>query len=198
MIRIMVRFGRGLRRPRQIRRSILAALTVLPLGQGCTGVPAGVEPMTDFRAEAFAGTWYAVMRFDHPFEQGLNNVRATYRPQPDGTLAVFNRAWNPETCAWETVSGQARFLDGPEVARFGVTLRGGLIEGGLHVLDMDPAGRSWALLGGPTRDYLWILSRAPQMDDGQRRALMREARDRGYPVERFQRVDQGGPVCRGG
>ncbi len=183
---------------RNIRRHRLAgaALAILALTTGCTGVPAGVEPMRGFRAEHFVGTWFAIMRLDHPFEQGLTNVRATYQPRPDGSLVVFNRAWDPDSCAWETVSGRARFLDGPDVGRFGVTLRGGPIKGGLHVLDMDPTGQSWALLGGPTWDYLWILSRDPSMNEDRRRTLMRQARERGYPVERFQRVDQGGPVCR--
>jgi apolipoprotein D and lipocalin family protein len=172
-----------------------AGLGAAALMSGCTGTPAGVEPMRDFRAEAFVGTWYAVARLDHPFEQGLTDVRATYRSRDDGTLAVFNRAWNPETCNWETVHGSARFMDDPTTARFGVTLSGGLIEGGLHVIDMDPAGQSWAMLGGPTRDYLWILSRTPQMAPEQRRTLLGDARDLGYPMERVSLIDQSGPVC---
>lgn len=189
---------RSTRAPLARSRAALAfavGLGAATLMSGCTGTPAGVEPMRDFRAEAFAGTWFAVARLDHAFEQGLTDVRATYQPRDDGTLAVFNRAWNPATCNWETVEGSARFVDDPTTAQFGVSLSGGPIEGGLHVIDMDPAGDAWAMLGGPTRDYLWILSRTPEMAPEQRRALMRQARDLGYPAERLTLIDQSGPVC---
>lgn len=162
---------------------------------GCTGVPTGITPVQDFDPDRFMGTWYEIMRLDHGFEDGLTNVRATYRPNPDGSVAVFNRAWNPDSCTWETISGTARLKEGPDVGSFVVTLRSP-IPGALHVLTVDDQAESWAMTGGPTRDYLWILSRDRTMADDIRRRLMQAARDMGYPVEDLIRVDQSGPVCR--
>ncbi|KAA5606713.1 lipocalin [Roseospira marina] len=174
------------------RNAVLAAAALAV--SGCTGVPEGVAPVTGFDPTRFSGTWYEIMRLDHTFESGLTNVRATYQPRPDGTVAVFNRAWNPTACAWETVEGSARLRAGPDVGSFAVTLTSPF-PGGLHVLALDHADYQWALAGGPTRDFLWILSRTPTLDPEIRKALMRQARDMGYPVADLVRVDQSGPVC---
>jgi len=134
------------------------------------------------------------MRLDHVFEAGLTNVRATYQLRDDGSVAVFNRAWDPDRCAWETVEGTARLQQGPDVGSFAVTLTSP-IPGGLHVLALDTEGYQWAMTGGPTRGFLWILSRAPTMPRDTRVTLMRQARDMGYPVEDLLMVDQSGPAC---
>ncbi|MQX36672.1 lipocalin family protein [Roseospira navarrensis] len=177
-----------------IRRA-LAALSLLAGLPACTGLPEGVEPVRGFEPERFTGTWYEIMRLDHPFEEGMTNVRATYQLRDDGTVAVFNRAWDPEVCTWETIEGTARLREGPDVGSFAVTLTSP-IPGGLHVLALDRDGYDWAMTGGPTRGFLWILSRTPTMDRETRTALMRQARDLGYPVEGLILVDQSGPRCR--
>jgi lipocalin len=51
------------------------------------------------------------------------------------------------------------------------------------------------MLGGPTRDFLWILSRERTLARSDRVALMREARALGYPVGDLAMVDQSGPRC---
>ncbi|SDE86834.1 lipocalin family protein [Rhodospira trueperi] len=187
--------GRARWLPRLNPLALLGGLLALA---GCTGLPSGLTAVRDFDVTRFYGTWYSIMRLDHSFERGMTNVRATYQPRDDGTVAVLNRGWNPRTCRWSTISGTARFREGPDVASFGVTL-GAPIEGGLHIIALDTEDYQWALASGPTRGYLWILSRTPTMPDEQRHALMRRARDFGFPVENLVRVDQSDPpVCERG
>jgi apolipoprotein D and lipocalin family protein len=52
------------------------------------------------------------------------------------------------------------------------------------VIELDPDYR-WAVVGSPSRKYLWVLSRTPSMDAGQFRAIRNRAAARGYPVERL-------------
>jgi apolipoprotein D and lipocalin family protein len=176
----------------------LALLGGLLALAGCTGLPSGLTAVRDFDVTRFYGTWYSIMRLDHSFERGMTNVRATYQPREDGTVSVLNRGWNPRTCRWSSISGTARFREGPNVGSFSVRL-GAPIEGGLHIIALDTEDYQWALASGPTRGYLWILSRTPTMPDEQRHALMRMARDFGFPVENLVRVDQSDPpVCERG
>lgn len=65
----------------------LAGMFCLVL-MGCTGIPEGIEPVTDFDQERYLGTWYEIARLDHSFERGLSEVTATYRANPDGSIAV--------------------------------------------------------------------------------------------------------------
>jgi apolipoprotein D and lipocalin family protein len=180
------------------RLNPLALLGGLLALAGCTGLPSGLTAVRDFDVTRFYGTWYSIMRLDHSFERGMTNVRATYQPREDGTVSVLNRGWNPRTCRWSSISGTARFREGPNVGSFSVRL-GAPIEGGLHIIALDTEDYQWALASGPTRGYLWILSRTPTMPDEQRHALMRMARDFGFPVENLVRVDQSDPpVCERG
>lgn len=55
-------------------------------------------------------------------------------------------------------------------------------EGNYWILDLDPA-YSTALVGTPDRRYLWILARAPRIDDDTYDRLVQLARGFGYPVE---------------
>ena len=53
------------------------------------------------------------------------------------------------------------------------------------VIDLDPSYR-WAVVGSPSRDYLWILSRTPTMDSAQFEQLKRKAEAKGYDLRDLQ------------
>jgi len=37
---------------------------------GCASAPQGIEPVKDFQADRYLGTWYEIARLDHSFERG--------------------------------------------------------------------------------------------------------------------------------
>ena len=51
---------------------------------------------------------------------------------------------------------------------------------------------TYALVGDPAREYLWILSRSPQMDDATYNRLVEEARMQGFDVSRLRKTRQPG------
>ena len=44
--------------------------------------------------------------------------------------------------------------------------------GGYHVFALDKRNYAWALISGPSRDYLWLLARRPDLDAGTRDRLI--------------------------
>ena len=68
----------------------------------------------------------------------------------------------------------------------------GPFYGGYHVLALDRSapGYAYALVAGPSRDYLWILSRAPTLPEETLDRLVERARTLGFPVEELVIVDQ--------
>ena len=52
------------------------------------------------------------------------------------------------------------------------------------VVDLD-ADYQWAVVGGPSRKYMWVLSRSPSMSRTRFDRIKERARQRGYPVERL-------------
>jgi apolipoprotein D and lipocalin family protein len=43
------------------------------------------------------------------------------------------------------------------------------------------------VIGEPSREYLWILARSPELPDDQYQALLQLAESKGFPVTELQR-----------
>lgn len=170
-----------------------ARLVALLWLAACTGVPSGLEPVR-FEAARYLGTWYEIARLDHRFERGLTDVTATYGAR-EGGVGVLNRGWSPERCAWAEIEGTARFLRGPDVASLGVTFAWP-IEGGYHVIALGE-GYDWAVVSGPTRDYLWLLARTPAVPPETLARMEAAAKAAGFDTGALIRVEHGDRACRG-
>ena len=62
-------------------------------------------------------------------------------------------------------------------------------SGDYWIIGLDPDYR-WALVGGPGRDYLWILSREPSMDEDLYSRIVDLAKRRGYDVSRLLKTSR--------
>lgn len=121
-----------------------------------------LETVPHVDVEKYKGTWYEISRFPHFFERNCSIVRATYTPNPDGTIQVLNQAHRPSPFspvndfrakAWATDKTNSKLV----VQQFW-PLRG---DYWVIMLDND---YKWAVVSHPSRDYLWILSREPWLD----------------------------------
>lgn len=162
----------------------LAALLCAACGQ----IPDGVQPVTGFEPERYLGTWYEVARLDHSFERGLTRVTATYAARADGGIDVLNRGYDAEDGEWREARGKARFVGPRDIASLEVSFFGPFY-GGYNVVDLDP-GYSIALVVGPSRDYLWILSRSPAPPRGEVERLVARARELGFDTSGLIYVSQ--------
>jgi apolipoprotein D and lipocalin family protein len=159
----------------------VVAATVLSLAvAGCStvSVPAGIQPVTGFEAERYVGRWYEVARLDHSFERGMEQVTASYRLRPDGTVEVINRGYRPDTGKWSEARGTAKFLGATDVAALKVSFFGPFY-GGYTVVDLDPDYQH-ALIAGPDTSYLWILSRTPTPPPAELERLVAKAASLGF------------------
>jgi apolipoprotein D and lipocalin family protein len=158
-----------------------AAVLILLAAGACTHTPEGVEPVKDFDVARYMGRWYEVARLDHSFERGLEKVTAVYTLQPDGTVQVINRGFDPAANEWREATGKARFTGSPTTAALKVSFFGPFY-GGYNVIDLDPA-YTHALVVGPDRSYLWILSRTPTPPPEVVERLVAKAAALDYPTE---------------
>lgn len=142
-----------------------------------------------FQLEKYLGTWYEIARFDHSFERGLQGVTATYSLKPDGKIQVLNQGYkNSLNGKFKKAVGKAK-LASPETPR---NLRVSFFwnfYAPYNILELDPDYR-YALIGSNSSDYLWILSRTPQMDDKTYQQLLEKAKLRGYDTSKLIKVLQ--------
>ena len=128
-------------------------------------------------AGRYGGRWYEQARLDHAFERGLTDVSATYESQPDGSVRVVNRGFEPTTGMWRQAIGRALFTGDHSTGSLKVSFFGPFY-GGYHVAALDPDYR-WALVVGPDRSYCWILARDKHLDPVQRESVVARARGLG-------------------
>lgn len=174
--------------PRLLPLLLLAALLA-----ACTSAPDGVAPVRGFDAKRYLGTWYEIARLDHSFERGLSRVTAEYRRSDDGSLAIINRGWSADERRWKQAEGRAAFVGAPDVGHLKVSFFGPFY-GAYVVFELDRESYRYALVSGPDRSYLWLLARAPTLDDTTRDRLVARARALGFDTERLIFVDQSPPL----
>lgn len=132
----------------------------------------------------YAGLWYEIARLPTRFEKGCQHVTAEYKLRPDGKVSVVNscRKGNPAG-PLETARGTARVVDSATNAKLKVSFFWPF-EGDYWILDLDP-DYQYALVGEPSRENLWLLSRTPQLAQPVREQLIAVAQAAGFPVEKL-------------
>ncbi|OWF79832.1 hypothetical protein B4903_10485 [Yersinia frederiksenii] len=170
--------------------SKLSVLTATLLSVAC-GVtpPKDVKIVDNFQLPRYLGTWYEIARLDHSFERGLDHVTANYSLRDDGGVKVVNRGYNVKKQQWQESIGKAYFIGSPQQASLKVSFFGPFY-GGYNVIDLDDEYQH-ALIAGPNRDYLWILSRTPTIDTLTQQRLVAVAQHYGFPVDKLIWVEQG-------
>lgn len=173
---------------KSLRLTLLACLAAICTGCISTAPPSGVAPVSGFDVERYLGKWYEIARLDHPFERGLTDVTAQYSFNEDGTVRVVNRGYNPDENEWSEAVGRAKFRGDPDVASLKVSFFGPFY-GGYHVIELDP-DYQWAMVAGPNRGYLWVLSRTPTLDPVITQRLIDRATALGFETGELILVDQ--------
>ncbi|KAJ7955606.1 Temperature-induced lipocalin [Quillaja saponaria] len=145
--------------------------------------------------QRYMGRWYEIASFpsrNQP-KDGVN-TRATYTLRDDGTVNVVNETWSGgkrssiEGYAYKAdpASDEAKlkvkFYVPPFLPIFPVV-------GDYWVLYIDD-DYQYALIGQPSRNSLWILSRKPHLDDEIYNQLIEKARDVGYDVGKLHKTSQ--------
>lgn len=145
--------------------------------------PKGVKPVSDFNASRYLGKWYEIARLENRFEKGMEQVTATYGLRSDGGITVLNRGYDPIKNRWKESEGKAYFTGAPTTAALKVSFFGPFY-GGYNVIKLDKDYQH-ALVSGPNRDYLWILSRSTTLPETVKQEFLATARELGFPVEQL-------------
>jgi apolipoprotein D and lipocalin family protein len=151
---------------------------------GCTGLPDGIQPVQNFDLNRYLGTWYEIARLDHSFERGLTRVTAEYSLREDGSVKVINRGYDNAKERWQVAEGKARFGQSSDMGYLEVSFFGPFY-GSYVIVDLDHTAYQYALVCGPNKKYLWLLSRQPNMDTVTRTMLLNHARDQGFAVDKL-------------
>ena len=169
-----------------IRPLFLAALLGASLTASAESLPNRPVPVLDLTR--YAGTWHEIAHLPMFFQRHcIDTITATYTLRPDGTVNVHNACRTAK--GMDASDGVARRVDdhsGALKVRFAPAWLGWLpmVWADYWVVELDPHYR-WAVVGSPSRKYLWVLSRASRMDAATFRGIRERAAARGYPVDKL-------------
>lgn len=163
---------------------ILVVAFAMALAGCVSGPKVDNTPVAALDLNRYLGEWYEIARFDHSFERGVEQAKANYMLNEDGTIKVVNsgiKNGKPKTAI-----GKGKRTDTPALLRVSFF---GPFYADYRVMMIDE-GYTYALVGSGGADYLWMLSRTRVLPDATKSELLSEAKRRGYDTDKLIWVRQ--------
>lgn len=165
-------------------KKMIAFSLLLCLLAGCSKLTVDNSVVPALDLNRFLGDWYEIARFDHRFERGMEQTKATYVLREDGKVDVLNTGVKDGERS--EAKGVAKLTDTPALLRVSFW---GPFYSDYRVMLLDD-DYQYALIGSGSDSYLWILSRTPQVSDEVRSLILAEAQRRGYDTDKLIWVRQ--------
>jgi apolipoprotein D and lipocalin family protein len=176
--------------------SFLALFAVQSTAQEKSKQPLDVVPEVDLNR--YVGTWYEIVRLPNWFQKKcVGDVTATYTLLGDGDIKVVNRCRKENGRVVEAVGRAKRGSDDAPNTKLKVRFAPGFLAifpfvwGDYWIIDLAP-DYSYAVVGEPSRKYLWILSRTPRMEETALQDILDRIEEKGYDVTSLIRTKQTG------
>jgi len=139
--------------------------------------------------DRYMGTWYEIAKFPQRFEYGLVGVTATYSLLPNGKVRVLNSGYlNDFSGKLKTAKGKAWIVDRTTNAKLKVSFFWPF-AGDYWILELGK-DYEYAVVGEGSRQYLWILSRAPQMQQDVYNGILMRLKGKGFDISRLEKNPQ--------
>jgi len=176
----------------------LAALVLSGLFAGQALAADAVRPLQPIESLAvprYMGTWYEIAKFPNKFQKDcVGDTTASYQLNEDGRVEVVNRCRTADG-KMDIAEGVARQLGGATSPKLKVRFAPAVLSfipmvwGDYWVIDLDKQYQLSAV-SEPKREYLWILSRTPQVAPADYDALLARLAAQGLDVSRLERTPQ--------
>ena len=151
----------------------------------CAGrPPLSTVPSVDL--QRYSGRWHEIARYPNWFQRECaGSAIAEYTPQPDdGSIRVVNTCPRKDG-SLRTIVGTGTVVPGSGNARLKVRFFGPF-AGDYWIIGLDEKNYSWALVGHPSRRFLWILAREPTMKESLYKEIVAIAVRKGYMASRIR------------
>jgi len=180
-----------------VTRTLFAAFAAVTTLAACAtpgnsaSVPLETVPRVDL--DRYAGRWHELARTPNWFQRNCaTDVTAEYARRADGTVAVVNSCRRADGSI-DRSEGSARVVDPATNAKLEVAFAPEALRwipavwGNYWVIELAPDYR-YAIVGEPSRRYLWVLSRTPTLDEAAWRTIDARIAASGYDLSKVNRT----------
>jgi apolipoprotein D and lipocalin family protein len=168
---------------------MMLCLTAMGMATAVSAEERPLEVVRSVDLNRYLGTWYEIASYPAWFQRGCTAVTAHYSLRDDGLIRVVNSCNKGALDGkLKQSTGRAKVVEGSANAKLKVSFFGPF-WGDYWVVDLDPEYR-WAVVGVPSRKYLWILSRTRSMDEALYQEIVGRLQAKGYDPARLVRTLQ--------
>ena len=167
-------------------RSLLLAVALATGVTSAQDVALANDAVSALDLQRYSGQWHEIAHLPMFFQRNcVKNITATYVPKADGKIGVTN-ACDDKAGKRMVSEGTARPVPG-HPGRLEVRFApdwlawAPMVWADYWVVELDP-DYQWAVVGGPSKKYMWIRSRTPSMERQVFEGIRARAAQRGYPV----------------
>ena len=173
----------------------MAAVMLLATGSIAAQEPSPVTPVKQVDLSRYCGIWYEIARLPNRFQRNCAcSTSAEYSLLPNGTIRVVNRCRKADG-SFMVAEGIAR-KDDPNGSNAKLKVRFApswiawipFVWGSYWIIDLAP-DYSYAVVGEPSRKYLWILSRSQEMEPSVYEEILGRLETMGYRTDRLINAD---------
>ena len=182
---------------RKIYSAVFGTIFLLFTSYGYSQSESPVRTIPALDVPRYMGTWYEIAKFPNWFQRKcVANTKAEYSIRPDGNLKVLNscKTASGEVADAEGVAKQIGAKDSPKLlVRFAPAWLSFLpmVWGDYWVIDLD-SGYQVAAVSDPKREYLWVLSRKPQLNQKAYEELLQRLQEQQFDVRKLELTTQTG------
>jgi len=141
----------------------------------------------------YLGKWYEIATIPASFQKKCaGGTSATYSLREDGAISVLNQCYLKDGKVSQA-KGRAWVADKNTNAELKVSfipfLRLNFLAGDYWIIDLGE-NYEYAVVGHPSREYGWILSRTPELPDQVLKGIISRLEGQGYDFSRFKMTNQ--------
>jgi len=170
----------------------ISALSFSAFGQGSD---TAVKTIPSLDVQRYMGTWYEIAKYPNWFQKKcVSNTKAVYSARADGTLKVLNSCKTADGDISEA-EGTARQIGAKDSPKLEVRFAPAwlsfipMVWGDYWVIDLD-AQYQLAVVSDPRREYLWILSRTPQLDKKTYDDVLQRIQNQQFDLRKLESTPQ--------
>jgi apolipoprotein D and lipocalin family protein len=156
---------------------------------GCASSKGDLPVVKSVDLQKYIGTWYEIMRLPNTFEAGLKCTTANYSIKENGDIKVVNSGRKVEAPSEvKSSTGTAWIPNADEPTKLKVRFFWPF-SGNYWIIALDTEYK-WVMIGEPTREYMWILSRETTLSEQTINTLLAQAKAQGFDVSKLERIAQ--------
>lgn len=139
--------------------------------------------------ERYAGLWYEIASYPKGFQKRCHCTTATYTLSDKGYMVVENRCNRDGPSGKQSgIKGKAFPQEGSGNAKLKVQFFWPF-KGSYWIIDLA-TDHSYAVVGHPDRESLWILSRTPQLPSDVYARILTRLEAKAYDTNKLKMTDQ--------